>query len=102
MVAPTSKISEVVDDDAGVHKTSKIQRVKPASKVAVSSSIEEQERGILPWVKSCLLSIAYVTDLHESKCVLVPFSSNAKASEDETMMDLKTFLSTLLTKDDRR
>jgi hypothetical protein len=36
------------------------------------------------------------------KCVLVPFSSNVKASEDETMKDLKSFLSILPTKDDVR
>ncbi len=48
------EMSEVVynDDAAGIDKTSKIQRVKPASKVAASISVEEQERGILPWVKS--------------------------------------------------
>ena len=44
------KTSEVVEDDdtAGVKKTSKIQPVKPTSKVAASSSVEESERGILP------------------------------------------------------
>ena len=49
-----------------------------------------------------MVSIVSVTDLRLRKCVLVPFSSNAKASEDETMMDLKNFLSTLLTNDDCR
>jgi len=49
-----------------------------------------------------MVSIACVADLRYMKCILVPFSSNAKASEDETMMDLKTFLSALLSKDDRR
>jgi hypothetical protein len=47
------------------------------------------------------VAIVCVADLPRRKCTLVPFSSNAKASADETMMDLKTFLSTLLTKDDR-
>ena len=44
------KTSEVVEDNAiaGVEKTSKIQQVKPTSKVAASSSVEEPERGILP------------------------------------------------------
>ena len=83
---------------------SKIQRVKPASKPAskpaASSSVKEAERGILPWVK--LWCPSYVADLHHRKCILVPFSSNAKASEDEAMMDLKNFLNILLTKDDRR
>jgi hypothetical protein len=42
------------------------------------------------------------TDFGHRTCVLIPFSSNAKASEDDTMMDLKTFLGTLQTKNDRR
>ena len=44
------KTAEVDEDDdtGGVKKTSKIQRVKPTSKVVASSSVEESERGILP------------------------------------------------------
>jgi len=49
-----------------------------------------------------VVSVERVAESLRSTCVLVPFSSNAKASEDETMMDLKTFFDTLLTKDDRR
>ncbi len=49
-----------------------------------------------------MVSIVCVADLRYRKCILVPFSSNVRASEDETMMDLKTFLSALLSKDDRR
>ena len=33
---------------------------------------------------------------------MVPFSSNANASGDERMMDLKSLLGTLLSKNDRR
>src|SRR6266545_1924746 len=59
VVAPATKSSEVVDDDdtAGIDRTSKIKRIKTAPKVATSSSVEEQERGILPsvklWCPSC-------------------------------------------------
>lgn len=95
-----SDIGEAADDAVGAVMKSKIQWVKPASKDA-SSCAEEPERGILPWVESRLMSICDA-DLRFRKCVLVPFSSNAKASEDETMMDLKVFLSTLLTRDDRQ
>jgi hypothetical protein len=42
------------------------------------------------------------SNLYHRTFVLVPFSSNAKASEDESMMDLKTFLGFLLTKEDLR
>lgn len=46
--------------------------------------------------------VGFITKSHRRKCILVPFSSNAKASDNETMMDLKTFLRTLLSKDDVR
>jgi hypothetical protein len=62
--APAKKMSEISDsaDAAGVVK-SKIQRVKPASKVAsskvASSCAEEPERGILPWVGSWYSSMCH-------------------------------------------
>ena len=48
------KKPEVVYEDcaAGAKGTSKTQSVKPASNVAARSSVDEQEeRGLLPWVK---------------------------------------------------
>ena len=99
---PAIKRPEIIDtdDSVGIDKTSG----KPASKVVVATSpdaIEEPERGILPLVSTTSCFSYCVAHLHHRKCILVPFSSNSKASEDETMMDLKTFLSALLTKADR-